>query len=134
MRENKIKQMYYMEPSLVDEMENLLPEANAISKADFIRQAIKFYMAYLRQGKGLNFISPLLAQTIKSEIESVEQNISKMLFKVAVEQGKISILLADQYQKSDEFLKWVHEECANKVAETNGIISLEDAYDYQQGE
>ena len=134
MSENKKKYAYWLEPSLVEEMESMLIDANATSNGDFVRQAIRFYMAYLRQGKSLDFLSPLLAQTIKSQVESVERNISGMLFKVAVEQGKISILLANQYEKSDEFMEWAHEECSKRIAETNGIISFEDAYDYQDGE
>ena len=134
MSENKKKFSYWLEPSLVEEMESMLHEANATSNGDFVRQSIRFYMAYLRQGKSLDFLSPLLAQTIKNQVESVERNISGMLFKVAVEQGKISVLLANQYEKSDEFMEWVHEECAKRIAETNGIISFEDAYDYQDEE
>ena len=134
MSENKKKHAYWLEPSLDEEMGYMLPKANATSKSEFVRLAIKFYMAYLQQGKSLEFLSPLLAQAIKSEIEGVEQRISGMLFKVAVEQSKVSFLLADQYEKSDDYLEWLHDECANKVAETNGIISLEKAYDYQDGE
>ena len=134
MDEKKRKYAYWLEPSLVEEMESMLTEVNAVSKGDFVRQSIKFYMAYLRQGKSMDFISPLLAQTIKSQIESVEQNISRMLFKVAVEQGKISNLLAWQYKLSDEYMEGLHKDCANRVAGTNGVISLKDAYDYQNGE
>ena len=134
MREIKEKHAYWLEPSLVEEMANMLHDANATSKGDFVRQAIRFYIAYLRQGKSIDFVSPLLAQTIKSQVESVEENISKMLFKVAVEQGKISNLLAYQYSLSDEYMRELHKFCADWVAETNGIISLEDASNCQHGE
>ena len=134
MSENKKKYAYWLEPSLVEEMESMLTDANATSNGDFVRQSIRFYMAYLRQGKSLDFISPLLAQAIKSQVESVERNISGMLFKVAVEQGKISHMLAYQYEMSDAGMKSLHESCANRIAETNGIISFEDAYDYQDEE
>lgn len=75
MSENKKKYAFWLEPSLMEEMESMLGEANATSKGDFVRQAIKLYMAYLRQNKSLDFLSPLLAQTIRGEIESVERKI-----------------------------------------------------------
>ena len=134
MSENKKKQAYWLEPSLVAEMENMLTEANATSKGDFVRQAIKFYMAYLRQGKSLDFLSPLLAQSIKNEIGSVEQNISKMLFKVAVEQSKVAYVVSYGQNMPIDVVNDLHEYCADKVAETNGIISIEEAYDYYQSE
>ena len=127
MNENKKKYAYWLEPSLVEEMENMLTEANATSKSDFVRLAIKFYMAYLRQNKSLDFISPLLAQAIKSEIESVEQNISKMLFKVAVEQGIVANLVAWKNELSDDVMEELHNSSAKRVAETNGIITFEEA-------
>ena len=34
--ENKKKYVYYMQPSMADEMESMLGEANATSKSDFI--------------------------------------------------------------------------------------------------
>jgi len=134
MKENKKTNTFWLEPSLVEEMESMLTEANAISKSDFVRQAIKFYMAYLRQGKSLDFLSPLLAQTIKSEVESVERNLSGVIFKLAVEQGKIANMISYSYNDlTDEYMDELHEECARRVAETNGVISFEDAYDYQHG-
>jgi hypothetical protein len=134
MSENKRKYAYWLEPSLVEDMETMLKEANATSKGDFVRQAIKFYMAYLRQGKSLDFLSPLLAQTIKSEIESVEQNIAAMLFKVAVEQGKLSNIMAFAYEVSEDKMDALHDYCSGTVAETNGVISFADAYEHQRGE
>ncbi len=118
----------------MEEMESMLTEANAISKSDFVRQAIKFYMAFLRQGKSLDFLSPLLVQTIKSEVESVERNLSGVIFKLAVEQGKIANMISYSYNDlTDEYMDELHEECANRVAETNGVITFEDAYDFQHG-
>lgn len=96
MEDKKQKYAYWLKPSLVMEMESMLDDANATSKSDFITQAIKFYIGYLRQKKCVDFISPILAQSIKSEIGSVEQNISKMLFKLSVEQSIVNNLIASQ--------------------------------------
>lgn len=72
MDDKKQKYAYWLRPSLVTEMENMLDESNATSKSDFVTQAIEFYIVYLRQRKCVDFISPLLSQSIKSEIGSVE--------------------------------------------------------------
>lgn len=90
MSENKKKYAYWMKPSMVEEITEMLDTANATSKSDFVCQAVQFYIGYLHQKKCIDYLSPILAQTIKSEIESVEKNISEMLFKVAVEQAKLS--------------------------------------------
>lgn len=49
MDDKKQKYAYWLRPSLVTEMENMLDESNATSKSDFVTQAVEFYIGYLRQ-------------------------------------------------------------------------------------
>ena len=133
MSENKKKYAYWMKPSLVEEMSEMLNKANATSKSDFVCQAIKFYIGYLRQQKCIDYLSPILAQSIKSEIESVEKNISEMLFKLAVEQAKLSNVVAATNQIDDHSLSALNNLCAEEVSRNNGIITFEEAYKFQRG-
>lgn len=134
MEDKKQKYAYWLRPSLVTEMESMLDEANAMSKSDFITQAIKFYIGYLRQKKCVDFISPILAQSIKSEIGSVEENISKMLFKLSVEQSILNNLIAFQSKVNPESLETLRNSCAEEVARLGGVVTFEDAYEWQHGE
>ena len=130
--ENKKKYVYYMQPSMSDEMELMLGEANATSKSDFINIAVRFYLDYLHNKKSVDFISPMLARTIKSEVESVEKNVSEMLYKLAVEQSKLTVALAcnDDFAKFD--LEKLNEYCAQTVAENNGVIDFKEADYYTE--
>jgi len=134
MSEKKEKFTYWLDPSLVDEMSNMLSEANATSKGEFVRQSIKFYIAYIRQNKSIDFLSPLLASTIKTQVESVEQNISEMLFKFAVEQGMTNHITAATNEISDKEMDDLRRMCATTIASTNGVIEFEDAYKFQKGD
>lgn len=128
--ENKKKYAYYMRPSLVQEMETMLGEANATSKSDFVNIAVRFYLDYLHNQKSVDFISPMLARTIKSEVESVEKNISEMLYKLAVEESKLCVALAlDNDSERFDYEK-LNEFCAQIVAMNNGVISFEEAGNY----
>ena len=49
MKNKKQKYAYWMRPSLVAEMTEMLESANATSKSDFVCQAVEFYIGYLRQ-------------------------------------------------------------------------------------
>ena len=44
MSENKKKYAYWMKPSMVEEMTEMLDTANATSKSDFVCQAVNFYI------------------------------------------------------------------------------------------
>lgn len=122
------------EPELKAEIQNMMSEANATSMADFIRQATEFYIAYLRQKKSIDFFAPLLAQTIKNEIESVEKNISSMIYKLAVEQAIGSNIIAYLNDVGSDTISALREMCARDVAENNGIITFEDAMRFQNSE
>ena len=134
MDDKKQKYAYWLRPSLVLEMEGILDEANAKSRSDFVTQAIKFYIGYLRQKKCIDFISPILAQSIKSEIGSVEQNISKMLFKLSVEQSIVNNLVAFEKEITTASMETLRTECAKEVARLGGVVTFEDAYEWQNGE
>lgn len=134
MEDKKQKYAYWLRPSLVMEVESMLEEANATSKSDFVTQAIKFYIGYLRQKKCVDFISPILAQIIKSEIGSVEQNISKMLFKLSVEQSIVNNLIAFEKEITPASMETLRTECAKEVARLGGVVTFEDAYEWQHGE
>lgn len=122
------------EPELKAEIQSMLNEANATSMADFVRQATEFYIAFLRQKKSIDFLAPLLAQTIKNEIESVEKNISSMIYKLAVEQAISSNIVACYNGVNDEIVRELREMCSKEVAENNGIITFEEAMSFQNSE
>ena len=134
MTENKKKYAYWMRPSMVAEIEEMIPEANSKSKSDFVCKAVDFYIGYLRQQKNINYLAPVLAKSIKNEVRSVEKNICEMLFKLAVEQAINSNLIAAEYDIDSNLLDQLRDSCAKAVAETNGLITFEDAYDWQKGE
>ena len=134
MTENKKKYAYWMRPSMVAEIEEIMSEANAKSKSDFICKAVDFYIGYLRQQKNINYLAPILARSIKNEVRSVEKNICEMLFKVAVEQAINSNLIAAEYDIDSNLLDELRDSCAKAIAGTNGLITFEDAYDWQKGE
>lgn len=134
MTENKKKYAYWMRPSMVAEIEKMMPEANATSKSDFVCKAVYFYIGYLKQQKNINYLAPVLARSIKNEVRSVEKNICEMLFKIAVEQAINSNLIAAEYDIDSNLLDELRDSCAKVVAETNGLITFEDAYDWQKSE
>ena len=84
MDDKKEKYALWLHPSLVTEMEEMVDNADIRSKSEFVTQAIKFYIGYLQQDKNTNYPAPIIAQTAKEEVESLETNLSRMLFKLAV--------------------------------------------------
>ena len=75
-----------------------------------------------------------MAQTIKNEIESVEKNISSMIYKLAVEQAIGSNIIAYFNEVSLDTISALRETCSREIAENNGIITFEEAMKFQHSE
>lgn len=56
-----------------------------------------------------------------------------MLFKIAVEQAKLSNIVAATNQIDKVSLSALNNLCAEEVARNNSIITFEEAYDFQRG-
>ena len=130
--DNKKKYAFWMRPSMVETIESMLPEANADSKSEFVRMAVEFFVGYLRSKKTVNYMAPIIAGTIKSEIRSVEKNLSEMIFKLAVEQSMANNITAYCNDFDMDEFDGLRRDCERIVAETNGIIDLEEAFRWQE--
>ena len=133
LKETKTKYAIYLYPSQMEEIKNLVDQANAKSQSEFVSDAIRFYIGYLQQGKNVDYLAPIIAQTIQEEIRNTEKNISQILFKLAVESAMLAELQATQIHVNDEQMEQLRRMCSRIVAENNGIITLEKAIKHQQG-
>ena len=128
MSENKKKIAYWMTPTMIAEIQSFVDEGFSSSKGEFGREAVEFYMGYLRSEKNMDYLAPLIATAVRKEIESSEKNISEMLFKLAVESAKQNSILAAVCEVEEESLDSIHEDCCKNVARNNGVVLFEDAY------
>lgn len=84
----KEKMAVYFQPETIRKIEQEYREDNCASKTEFIEKAVKFYIGYLRQQEEVNYLSPMITETVKAQIKGTEQRLARLLFKVAVELGK----------------------------------------------
>lgn len=118
---------------MVAGIEEMLSAANATSKSDFVCKAVEFYIGYLRQQKNINYLAPIMAGAIKNEVRSLGKDVCEVLFKLAVEMGIISNITAAVNDIPDDSLDTLRLNVAQEVARTNGILTFEDADDWQNG-
>lgn len=74
----------------------------------------------------------MITETVKAQINGTEQRLTRLLFKVAVELGKLTHLLAVAKDVDDETLRQLLVMCINEVRKINGTIDCEDAVRYQK--
>lgn len=128
----KQKMAVYFQSETLKKIVQEYREDNCASKTEFIEKAVKFYIGYLRQQEEVNYLSPMITETVKAQIKGTEQRLARLIFKVAVELGKLSHMTAALNDVDDETLKSLHAMCVTEVRKINGIINYEDAVSYQQ--
>lgn len=131
--ENKTKFALWVYPQTLRDVKKYYKGDNCKSQSEFIEKAINFYLGYLNEESNINYISPMITETVKATIKGTEQRLARLLFKVAVELGKLSHILAAANEIEDETLSKLNAMCIEEVRRINGIISAEDAVDYQKG-
>ena len=134
MQNTKKKVPVYLEPEILLEVDASLGAANATSRSDFIRTATAFYLGYLRQNKTVNYLAPLLADALKSEVRSLEKNTSEMIFKLAVELSVANNLICAMNNFDPDSIIRLRNSCAREVARLNGIVDLDTANAWQNGD
>ena len=127
----KTRMAAYFQPETIKKIEQEYREDNCSSKTEFIEKAVKFYIGYLNEEDNINYLSPMITETVKAQIKGTEQRLARLLFKVAVELGKLSHMTAAVNEVDDETLDKLHAMCVNEVRRINGIIDYEDAAEYQ---
>lgn len=131
---NKEKFPLWAYPETLEEVGEVYEQDNCRSKSEFIEKAVKFYLGYLKQEKNVNYLSPRITSSVEAVIHGSEQRLSRNLFKIAVELGKISHTLAAANDVDEDTLHELHAMCVDEVRHINGTISFERAVKFQNDE
>ncbi len=119
-----------LEEVQIEKLDEIVSQSQGYSRSALVREAVDYYLGYLAQQENVNYLSPLINQSIKLTLARFEDNLSEMLFKLAVEITKSNILTAYNSELNDEALDYLNRVSKRIVAENNGAIDLEKSQDY----
>ena len=95
-------------------------EVNLRTLCDLIR-----YLDYLSANDAGLFLPTSIKSYLDGRLGQLEERLSSLAFRQAVEQDMVAGILADAYQFSDEDLRCRRSESVQNVKKTNGRVSLE---------
>ena len=84
-----------------------------------------FYLDYLSANNAGLFLPASIKSYVDGQLGQLENRMSSLLYKQAVEQDMVAGILADVYQFSEDDLRRRRAESISNVKKTNGRISLE---------
>ena len=118
----------------LDKLDEIMKREQGCSRSSLVREEVDNYLGYRAQKENVNYLSPIISQNIKLVLSRFEENLSELLIKLAVEVSKSNILSARNSDLNDYALNYLNAVSEQLVAEHNGVLDLEKARDFIDGE
>lgn len=115
----------YLTPEKKAVLERRYREDESRSLTALIERAVDFYLDYLSANDAGLFLPTSIKSYVDGRLGQMEDRMSSLLYKHAVEQDMVAGILADAYQFSEEDLKRRRAESISNVKKTNGRVSLD---------
>ena len=130
---DKVKIIAHLYPDTVKMVDNMFRQADCRSRSQFIEQAVRYYAGYLMADDDTSYLPIAMLSTMKSIVAESENKISQTFFKVAVELAMVHNCFAYSHQDiTAENLAQLRKSVEHEVKCTNGMLTLEDAVEWQK--
>lgn len=128
----KERQAVWLYPETKMLIEKHMDADNCKSQSEYIEKAVRFYSGYLDSSgdTAVEYQSHVLTSILESIVLGSEQRLSRVLFKLAVETGAVTHMLAALNEFDDDTLIKLRAMCSDEVKRINGIINFEKAVRY----
>ncbi len=107
---------------------------NCQSQSEFIEKAIRFYCGYISAEEGVRFLPAAITSAMTGMVDSLENRMSRLMFKLAVEMSMMMNVLASTADVDEETLRRLRGKCISDVKKSVGSVTFEDAVKFQKGE
>ena len=121
----KEKFALYLTPDMKAQLERRYQEDGSRSLTGFIENAINFYLDYLSANNAGMFLPASVQSYLDGRLDQLEDQMSSLLFKQAVELDLGISVLADCVNLDEEYLRRKRAESVANVKKLNGRLRLE---------
>ena len=130
---DKIKFAAYLYPETLDKIKELYRRNDCSSKSKFIEKAVRFYIGYLTAEDKSNYLPNMFLSNMRAIASESDNQVSRMLFKLAVEQAMMMNIMAANYDIEPGTLSRFRGSCVEEVKRLGGSFSMKDAVEWQNG-
>ena len=131
----KLRLSIYLYPETYEKVKELYKKDGCIFHSQFVEKALRFYIGYLTANDDSSYLPTAMLSNMKSIVAESENKISKTFYKVAVELAMVQNAFAYSHKDiTAESLAELREAVESVVKSTNGMLTLEDAVEWQKEE
>lgn len=125
MQENVHRLSIRLSPEASEMMKQTMNADNCKSQNEFVENAVRFYAGYLASKNATEYLAPILSQVLNGTLTNFGANISRNLFRLAVEDAKTWILFSAVYGITPEDQEAVSRRALSEVKRLNGKLTYE---------
>lgn len=133
MNDTKKKFALWIHQSTLDKVARLYKLDNCRSKSEFIEKAVLFYAGYVSAEDCREYFPEAIVSTVQGSINTLENRMSSLLFKLAVEIAMTMHVAAANFHIDEDTLSRLRGKCVNEVKRINGRLNFDEAVRYQKG-
>lgn len=133
-KEKKIRIPLWIYPSVEEKIQKNFEVDNCKSPSEFIEKAILFYCGYLASEEYRQYLPNVLVSTMQGSLDSFEDRMATLLFKIAVELSMMLHVTAAANEIDEDTLTRLRGLCVEEVKRLRGSVRLDDAVRFQNGE
>ena len=122
----------YIDKYVLDDIESAIPETNCLSRNEFIAEAIRFYITFLKKKNYSDLLTPAFESVVGGKIATTENHIARVLFKQSVEIAMMMHVIAGAFQIDEDNLDRLRGLCVDEVSRLGGKFKFEDAVRIQK--
>ena len=131
-QEVKCRFQLWVMPSTVELADQYYRSDNCASRSEFIEKAIQFYAGYVSSQQNQDYLARIIPATVKGIVDESSNRMGRLLFKMAVELAVTENILAAVCEVDRQELKRLRGQCVEEIKRTNGMISFEQALQWQK--
>ena len=129
----KHKFALWLHPETLAKVEKQYRDDDCRSRSEFIEIAILFYAGNLAADNCRDYIPNVIVSTVKGSLDSLENRMANLLFKMAVELSMMLHVTAAANAIDETSLTRLRGLCVEEVKRLHGAIRMEDAVRFQKG-
>ena len=107
---------------------------NCQSQSEFLEKAIRFYCGYISAEEGVRFLPAAITSALTGMVDSLENRMARLIFKLAVEMAMMMNILAANAEVDEALLHKLRGKCVDDVKKSIGAVTFEDVVRFQKGE
>jgi len=132
--EKKTRIPLWLYPSTVEMVDKAFPEDNCKSRSDFLEKAAEFYCGYISADSAVRFLPAALTSSVSAAVQSSENRMARLLFKLAVEMSMMMNVVAAGADLDDVNLQRLRGKCVEDVKRSIGSVNFDEVLRFQRGE